>query len=137
MFKLDTVKKRFIAVITILLATMLVVLLYVVINMTTGIGLVCYMKKVFDIDCPGCGATRMCIALLHGQIYQAFRFNPFMFISIPILTVVGIWQSYIYIRYNRELKYFTRFLVVYAISLALFGIVRNINLFSFLAPTYV
>src|SRR5690554_8210264 len=41
--------------------------------------------------CPGCGSQRAIHLLLHGDIIGAFRFNPLMVLTIPIMVYgVGI-----------------------------------------------
>ena len=40
---------------------------------------VCMFHNLTGLDCPGCGMTRAAHALLHGRLYQAFRFNPFIY----------------------------------------------------------
>ena len=97
----------------------------------------CPWKSNFNIDCCGCGATRMVKALLEFKLYQAFRFNPFMF----ILLIVGI----IYIIYVLackiiKIKYYkikNRDLLILLILVILFTIIRNIPGFEYLKPTYV
>jgi hypothetical protein len=36
----------------------------------------CTMKRLWGIDCPGCGMTRAFIALAHGDVSAAWSFNP-------------------------------------------------------------
>jgi hypothetical protein len=36
----------------------------------------CHWKRLTGLDCPGCGLTRCFIALAHGDIAAAWRFNP-------------------------------------------------------------
>lgn len=47
----------------------------------------CFFKKATGLDCPGCGMTRATYATLHGQIGDAFRFNPVGMIIFPIALV--------------------------------------------------
>ncbi len=51
----------------------------------------CAFKKLTGYDCPGCGMTRASYATLHGNIAQAFRFNPVGMILLPLaLVAIGI-----------------------------------------------
>lgn len=102
-----------------------------------GIDVQCPFKLLFDLDCPGCGITRMCKSILKGNFYQAFRYNVYVFSTLPILAVVFIWQSYQYIMHNKLLKYIDAFLIIYAILMITFGVLRNTELFSFLAPVVI
>lgn len=63
-----------------------------------GVGLPCPIRTLTGLDCPGCGATRMASALLHGDIGAALHFNA------PILVgglVFGyIWLSWMLQRFG-------------------------------------
>ena len=48
----------------------------------------CPIKALTGLNCPGCGITRMFVALFHGDIYQAFRYNPLVFIELPIIAIL-------------------------------------------------
>lgn len=37
----------------------------------------CMFAKVTHAPCPGCGSTRAVLALLHGDLHDVFRYNPF------------------------------------------------------------
>lgn len=100
-------------------------------------GFECQVHKVLGLDCPGCGVTRMILALLNMDFYQAFRYNPFMFVTMFILFIVYIWQSIVYIKKNKMLKHLDTFFIIYAVLLISFGIMRNTDTFSWLKPTIV
>lgn len=70
-----------------LLAILIVILLY-------KNKIDCIFKSLLNIHCFGCGMTRAYIALLHGNIVQAFRWH-FMFPSVPIV--------YLYILFDGKL----------------------------------
>src|SRR5688500_11578668 len=36
----------------------------------------CYWRRLFGVDCPGCGLTRCFISLAHLDAAQAWHFNP-------------------------------------------------------------
>jgi hypothetical protein len=56
---------------------------------------VCFFHKTTGLLCPGCGALRALHQLLHGHLATAFRFNPVLIVSLPILAWVGA-------RYGRQ-----------------------------------
>ena len=60
-----------------------------------------------------------------------------MFISIPILTIIYIWQSYVFIVKNLLISWIDKFLIIYALLLIIFGIIRNVSIFSWLSPTLI
>jgi hypothetical protein len=37
---------------------------------------ICLSRRLLGLDCPGCGLTRCFVALAHGDIVRAWRFNP-------------------------------------------------------------
>ena len=53
----------------------------------------CLWKEKFGIICPGCGATRCIVSLLHGDLISSFMFNPFLFILIIYLIILDIVYS--------------------------------------------
>ena len=90
--------------------------------------------------CPGCGATRELYSLLHGEIYQAFRFNPALFILLPGIAYYIIAKTIYYIKgilRDPLQKVPTFVFITILILLLVFGVMRNIPLFHFLAPTVV
>lgn len=129
--------RRFTTVFLISAFIAVLILLIVLSKFYFNIGVVCPFHELFGWDCPGCGGTRMAVSLLKLDFYQAFRYNPFIFVTAPIILVVYIWQFAVYVKENRLLKYLDVFLINYAVALIVFGILRNISIFSWLAPTVV
>ena len=50
---------------------------------------VCFFHQTTGLLCPGCGALRASHQLLHGHLAAAFRFNPVLVVSLPILVWLG------------------------------------------------
>jgi len=50
---------------------------------------VCFFHQTTGLLCPGCGALRAAHQLLHGHLAAAFRFNPMLIVSLPILAWLG------------------------------------------------
>jgi len=48
----------------------------------------CYFKVITGYDCPGCGGTRSVHCLMHGDVVEAFRFNPLFVAGAPLFLVV-------------------------------------------------
>jgi hypothetical protein len=80
---------------------------------------------------------RMIDSLLKLDIYQAFRYNPFLFILLIIGILYFIIAGIIYIK--KKVFYVPSLLTVYIIVglLILFMILRNIPALSYLIPTEV
>jgi hypothetical protein len=131
------VKERLKPVLICILAVAIPLLLYLVCYLVTGSGIQCTIYKLTGFSCPGCGMTRMVLALFDGNIYQSFRYNPYMFVSIPLITLIGTIWSAEYVLYNQIYKHIDIVLISYTASIIIFGILRNMNIFSWLAPTVV
>lgn len=99
-----------------------------------GISIPCMLNITTGLNCPGCGITRMFDSLLHFKIYQAFRYNPFLFITLPIFGLIYFIECIKYIRFGEFSDKYTTFLITYGIFLVLFGILRNTETFKFLSP---
>ena len=91
----------------------------------------CPFYLLTGLYCPGCGITRMFLSIFQFRFYQAFRYNPFVFVCL-----VG-YLFYKIIPYEIPKKYKSFFINSLLILTILFGILRNIPLFSFLKPTLV
>jgi len=58
----------------------------------TGFGFPCPLRTITGWDCPLCGGTRLGSSLLHGQVGQAFLYNPAVFVLMTVLTVLAaLW----------------------------------------------
>ena len=93
----------------------------------------CPVKAITGLDCPGCGITRMFVALFHGNIYQAFRYNPLVFIELQKLLILIIL-------YNHKKEYRKVINIIFIILVVItivYGVLRNIPMFYLLAPTEV
>jgi hypothetical protein len=89
----------------------------------------CPVHEWFGILCPGCGATRAVLALLHGRMSDAWRWNALFVMLLP----VGLWfmaESYRRAVLEREFRW-PEFpgAAICAIAAAgfVFTIVRNIG----------
>ncbi|MDE7477707.1 MAG: DUF2752 domain-containing protein [Lachnospiraceae bacterium] len=94
----------------------------------TGIGLVCPVRFVTRLKCPGCGITHMCLALLHLDFAAACMANPALFLLNPILVVILVQHSITYIRTGcRQLRPVQNILLwICIIILLIYGVMRNI-----------
>jgi len=75
----------------------------------------------------------MVISLIKLDIYQAFRYNMLLTITIPFFIL------HLICRYIFKLKYKIPNYIWYLLIIVviIFGILRNIPYFSFLAPTTI
>ena len=75
-------------------------------------------------------------SILILDFYQAFRYNPLLFIMLPIF-VFFIINSIVTKKeplYNKIPK---QILYTFIFILIIYGILRNVPLFDFLAPTFI
>ena len=88
----------------------------------------CLFHRLTGWNCPACGAQRAFYHLLHGHFVAAFRFNPFMFVSVPYLFAVG-WTTFDRRRFAercREYVQHPRVVRAYFWAVVLWWIGRNI-----------
>lgn len=104
--------------------------------------LICIIRELTGYYCPGCGSGRASYALLHGHLYQAFRFNPLLIILLPWLGVYIALCTFQWVltgeeRISRHIPAWIPYAVLAV--LIIYGIVRNIEVYPFvlLAPTKV
>jgi len=83
--------------------------------------------------CPGCGITRALLSLIELQFYQAFRYNMLAVILLPFGIVYFIYLFIL--KRNKKIPNIILYFIL--IIVILFGILRNIPIFSYLAPTVV
>ena len=101
----------------------------------TGYTIPCVFYKITGFYCPGCGVSRMCLSLLKGDIKAAFYANPMIMICIPILCLVGVKSLFDERKYRKiKEKQIDRILWGFIIAFLIFGVMRNIPEFSYLAP---
>lgn len=111
-------------------------------NPKEGLSLACPINFLTGYYCPGCGAGRACYMLLHGQIYQAFRYNPLLIIMLPWLIVYYAACGIQWLCYGKErvsIHIPEQIPIVILVIFLIYGIVRNIEVYPFvlLAPTAV
>ena len=113
---------------------LLCILLYDFIIMRFNIMIPCVFHKLTGLYCPGCGITRMVMAILHFQFIEALHYNCFIFCLLPILIIYGF---IFYIHWVQDIsikKVPTWSINTLLVLFILFGVIRNIPLFSFFAP---
>ena len=93
-----------------------------------NIGIPCIFFELTNLYCPGCGMTRAIKSLIVFDFYQAIRYNA-LIIILPILLLF-----YLINKKNKIPNWIYYFLLIIVI---LYGILRNINIFNFLAPTII
>ena len=112
-------------------------LLYTLLCMLAGRPLIpCLFHRVTGLYCPGCGVSRMCLALLRLDFAAAWRANPVLLMLLPVGMVLAVRIAGQYIKTGNALPTALqeRVLIGMVILLVLFGILRNLPGLEILQP---
>jgi len=97
----------------------------------------CPFYNNWHIYCPGCGGTRMIKSIIHLEFYQAFRWNPLLFLFWWYIGFMILYLFDIIILSEKLTILYHKTIIVFCIIEILFAILRNTQMFNFLAPTQV
>lgn len=101
------------------------------------IGVKCPIYELLNWHCPFCGGTRMAVDLFEGDFIHALQNNGYILLTLPLILYVFFRQAYVYIRYGKLLEWLDVVIVAYVIGLVIYSILRNMKIFSWLAPIAV
>lgn len=124
--------KKALLLIDVAVIAVVILLPIVAARLLGGSGRECSFVENFGILCPGCGGTRCVYNFFNGRFVTAFRFNPYIFLSIIyVLCSALILNVKILLKNKAAEKVFSvmtdyRVVVVWAAGFMLFGILRNI-----------
>ena len=133
-------KKRFWIVILSLIGMLIFSIGYYLFFKAFHIGLICPIYETLHYYCPGCGITRMIFSIFELNFYQAFRYNPLLFVYIPfiILILIDLLTAYVHDRKTKVVGKVPMFVwILVFVGTIAFGVIRNIEPFTFLAPTEI
>lgn len=68
----------------------------------------CLNKKLFGLDCMGCGMQRSISLILHGDFVAAFHMYPAIYSLIALLGII-------FINYFRNFKHAYKIIIILAI----------------------
>ena len=97
----------------------------------------CPILEFFHLYCAGCGGTRMFLSILHLDFYQAFRYNPLLFILLIMSLFYFIFMGIVYLKKKVLVVPSLEFLIGLLIVLVIYMILRNLGPFVYLIPTEV
>lgn len=97
----------------------------------------CPWRKKLHIYCAGCGGTRMLHSILKLDFYQAFRYNPLLFILFICLFIYLIYIIICFLLKKKYYKLTQKHLIILSIITIIFMLIRNIEIFSYLKPTTI
>ena len=102
----------------------------------TGHGIECPIHEYTGLYCPLCGASRMALALMHMDVASAFRAHAVLLVLLPVFLFLYGASLASYVRTGRySLQKNQRILLLICVFALFFtGILRNVTIFSVLAP---
>lgn len=120
-----------------ILLGLIILLLYLIIGSKFHIFIECPIYKHFHVYCPGCGLTRMLLSILKLDLYQAFRYNPLVFIMTPFIIFFAVEKMYSEYKNKKSIyKSVPNYIwYVVIVILIVYAVLRNI--FPYLAPTAI
>lgn len=117
--------------------TIIILLCFILSLFGIRITIPCVFHKITGLYCPGCGVTRMLISIFKLEFYQAFRYNPYLFILLIITIAYQIIKLITYKLLTKKIKLNRCIYIMLLITTIAFGILRNLPNFSYLIPTVV
>ena len=104
-------------------------LAYAVFVRLSGLSIPCPFHAVTGLLCPGCGVTRMCLALLRLDFAAAWQANPVLLLLLPVLAALLIRQAMRYVKTGRSTLSRRESALVWGMAavLLLWGIARNLS----------
>ena len=105
-------------------------LAYAVFVGLTGFSIPCPIHALTGLLCPGCGVTRMCMALLALDFPAAWSANPVLLLLLPILAALLARQAVQYVKSGRPSLSQRESALVWGMAavLLLWGVARNLLL---------
>lgn len=90
------------------------------------VGLRCFFRDFTGLRCPGCGNTNGVLAVFSGDLLKPMEYNLLFYPEMALLIFILFYLPYLYV-YDRPMsKFVSAVLVIFAIILIVWGIVRNI-----------
>jgi hypothetical protein len=119
----------------------ILVLVFYLFNPASNFFLPCPLYYATDLFCAGCGSQRAIHHLIHFDLFTAFRYNPLLILTLPILIYAFAIQYINYVTGSKrrvKLFYSKIFIIVYFGVAILYSVLRNIphEPFTYLAPLY-
>ena len=113
-------------------------LAYLVFVMITSWRIPCIFYLIGGKYCPGCGITRMCVALARLDIRAAVSHNLLAFCLAPVLLVILLCKAVTYVKQGswgkRRSKAETVFYILAFVLCVIFTVMRNLPAYTWLAP---
>ena len=103
--------------------------IYYIWVITTKLYIPCIFRLLTGFKCPGCGITHMIVALCRFDFSTAYRENPLLFITLPVIISVYAINRIHYIIKGTKIKRtkvirFTEY--IFLVAILIFWILRNL-----------
>lgn len=72
----------------------------------------CMNKKLFGMECPGCGTQRSVALLTQGEFWEAFKMFPAIYTLIPLLLLLIL-------HFVDKSRNYSKLIIIFAIGNAL------------------
>ena len=111
--------------------------MYILLIKYTEFSIPCIVHKLTGFYCPGCGITRMFLYLFELDFKSAFLSNQLVFILLPLLFIYFVLEIRYIITNKQNVMNDKKFNIVWlflVIITIIYGILRNLKAFDFLAP---
>lgn len=94
----------------------------------THLSVPCLFHMVTGLQCPGCGVSRMCLALMRLDITSAWQANPVLLLLLPLIGGLLAYRAVVYVRRGHvpTQRWETPVWGGLAVVLLIWGIVRNV-----------
>lgn len=94
----------------------------------THLSIPCPFHAITGFQCPGCGVSRLCLALLRLDVAGAWQANPVLLALLPLLAALLGYRAVVYVRRGHAptARWETLVWSGMAVVLLIWGIVRNI-----------
>ncbi len=94
----------------------------------THLAVPCLFHVITGLQCPGCGVSRMCLALLRLDLPGAWQANGVLLALLPLIGGLLVYRATVYVRRGNvpTARWETLVWSGMAVVLLLWGIVRNV-----------
>lgn len=106
--------------------TLTIGIAYLIWILITNITIPCLYFTTTGLFCPGCGTTRMLLSLIKLDFFEAFSYNPVVFILLSVWNLIALLCFWGRVTFVQNPKFLYTALSISIIIFFIWGIARNI-----------